>query len=54
MIKLSREKEGMYSILAHGPIAVCIMEQLPLISQMAMFRAFKGLRARLGPLWNIY
>lgn len=54
MIKLSHEKEGMYSILEHGTIAVCIMEQLPLISQMAMFRAIKGLRARLGPSWNIY
>jgi hypothetical protein len=41
------------ALLAHNPIAACLMALLPIISQMAMFRAIPGLRARL-PGWNLH
>jgi hypothetical protein len=48
-----RSKSTSYGIFAHPPVAAVIMDMLPIISQMAMFRALPELRDTLSG-WNIH
>jgi len=51
--QVKKPKSIVYGIFAYSPVVAIIMDMLPIISQMAMFRAMPGLRALL-PTWNMH
>lgn len=48
-----RPKSEHYGIFAHKPVVLLIMNMLPVISQMSLFRALPALRELLAP-WSIH